>query len=173
MAQKYLGSFSNLLRQILKQTGEEFISLNDELSALKEYLTLQSNDGQKFTFTINSPNESDGLYIPPMFIQPVVENAIIHGFIDQGVHNIITVNIGEPHLQGNVRCEITDNGKGLSNKGPRADRNKSLSLDNIRQRLKIYGDRYRVETQLEVSSLQEPPMKQGTKVVLVLPWVKE
>ena len=171
-AQKFLGSFSNLLRQILKQSGEEFIQLEEEVNSIKEYLLLQSADHQKFTFQIQQPQVDSNLYIPPMFIQPLVENAVVHAFEDQSIQNRIEVIFHPPNTNGSIKCEIRDNGKGLNVKKS-GTLKKSLSLTNIRQRLKIYGKRYKVTTHLSLTESWEQEELSGTLVTLLLPWVSE
>ncbi len=70
----------NLLRSALENSQEEFVSLHEEINSVKGYMRLQSNFSKKFNFTIEMDDRIDPyeLLIPPMFIQPFVENSIQH-----------------------------------------------------------------------------------------------
>lgn len=116
-ATHYLLRFSRLLRLILENSAQNFVELELELELLEKYLELQLvRFPEKFTYEITLENieEDDLLFIPPMLLQPFIENSIEHGFsgIDYKGHIHITLK-----KQANlILCTIDDNGKGLPKK---------------------------------------------------------
>ena len=81
-ASKYLAKFSRLVRNILDSSVEEFISLEQEISTIENYLGLQKiRFPEKFDYTIEVDERLDpaSVRIPPMLAQPFIENAIEHG----------------------------------------------------------------------------------------------
>lgn len=113
---KYLNLFSKLLRSSLEMSRNDYIALEDELEAIKNYLTLQQMRlNHNFEFDILIVGDILGVMIPPMLIQPFVENAVIHGVTPLKEKGEIRIRIDlDDHL---ITVEILDNGKG-SNKSP-------------------------------------------------------
>ncbi len=111
----YINKFSRLLRIIFNNSTKDFVVLEDELEALVKYIQLQQfrfQDIFDFKLDIDKKIETDSVKIPPMLIQPFVENAIIHGFKSlkrKGVIKIELKLVDDNYLF----CTITDNGKGI------------------------------------------------------------
>ena len=78
----YTLKLSSLLRSILKNSREDFVTLAEELRSIEDYLELESNFSERFSYSVRVDDaiDSEILLIPPMFIQPFIENAIKHGF---------------------------------------------------------------------------------------------
>lgn len=115
-AHDYLLKFSRLLRLILENSMQNYVLLEDELESLRKYLDLQLlRFPEKFTYTIelNNLQEDDPVFIPPMLIQPFVENAIEHGFssIDYPGELKIILSMDNKF----VSCDVIDNGLGKKN----------------------------------------------------------
>lgn len=129
-ASEYLVKFSRLLRLALENSTLDYIELETEVETLKKYLDLQLlRLPGRFSYQIELKNieESDLLFIPPMLIQPFVENSIEHGF--NGIDYQGKLNISLTKSDKFILCEIIDNGNGLSqNEKPGK---KSLSSDLI------------------------------------------
>ncbi|MDA3944166.1 MAG: histidine kinase [Bacteroidetes bacterium] len=109
----YLSKFSQLMRRTLSNSRESSISLRDELQALKLYIEIESlRFHGKFSYDIAvDPEIDDGfLEIPPMILQPYVENAIVHGLMHnaQKGHLKIELSIQDDSLL----CVIEDDGIG-------------------------------------------------------------
>ena len=107
---KYLGLFSKLLRSSLEMSRNDLISLDDEIEAIRNYLGLQQmRNNHNFEFSIVMPEDTLGVMIPPMLIQPFVENAVIHGVSPMQEKGEIQINI---ELDSDlITVEIRDNGK--------------------------------------------------------------
>jgi len=163
----YINKFSNLFRLVLNNSREEFVSLENELTALESYLELQSNFSEDFDFSFfvdDSINKVDYI-IPPMLIQPFVENAVLHGLSPKSrskIHVKITKN-----AEGLLLCEIVDNGIGYSNSTKdKFENRKSVSGDIIRERLQILKKKFKINSRYKINS-----DKNGTQVSLYLPYL--
>ena len=115
-ASDYLLKFSRLLRLILENSTQNYVQLEKELDALKKYIDLQSiRQATKFDYHIRLENleEDDMVFIPPMLLQPFVENSIEHGFRNLSYHGKLDIVLA---LKGKfIHCSIEDNGNGITN----------------------------------------------------------
>ncbi|MDC7994285.1 tetratricopeptide repeat-containing sensor histidine kinase [Altibacter sp. HG106] len=113
-ATSYLLGFSKLLRLILENSTNSYVLLEKELTAVREYLELQLlRTPEKFTYQFNlvSLSEDDFIFIPPMLLQPIVENCIEHGFQNIGYQGRIQISLT---LEDSfLSCKIEDNGRGI------------------------------------------------------------
>ncbi|MEM7085033.1 MAG: histidine kinase [Bacteroidota bacterium] len=110
-AAHYLIKFSRLLGLILENSKHNYISLKDEMESVKNYLDLQSiRFPNRFSYHIEMTNEDDVL-IPPMLIQPFVENSIEHGFVRDNQKGRIDIKLVVE--QDFVLCTVADNGTGF------------------------------------------------------------
>ncbi len=113
LGKKYITKLSQLLRMILDFSSQKFISIQQEVDLLTNYFILnQLRFQNKFEYTIivDPSLNKDGIAIPPMIIQPFVENALIHGIAPLKELGRIEVRI--KRQQPNLLCEIRDNGIG-------------------------------------------------------------
>lgn len=112
-ASKYLTKFSMLMRLVLKNSQSRLVNLSDELEALRLYIELESlRFKEEFTFRFNVDPEVDqeDTFIPPLIIQPYVENAIWHGLLQKQAPGKLDVHI--TCQNGYVQVEVTDDGIG-------------------------------------------------------------
>jgi len=114
-ANMYLSNFAKLIRKTLDLSGEQYITLDKEIAYLENYIQLEKMRFQeKFNYFINVTEEVDvhTVLIPPMLLQPIIENAIRHGLRykddNKGVLNI-DFNMEDNRLL----CRIDDNGIGI------------------------------------------------------------
>jgi sensor histidine kinase YesM len=110
----YLNKFSKLLRQILEYSNQETISLQQELDTLVLYFEIESlRFDQSFAYQINVAKElqADSIQVPPLILQPYVENAIWHGLANSdNANKLCTVNVAKQN--GHINISIADNGVG-------------------------------------------------------------
>lgn len=123
-ANKYLAQFSKLVRNILNNSSEYRISLNKEVETLRFYLDLEAlrlEDKFEYAIIIDPELEQNNLYLPPMLIQPYVENAIKHGLLHKKGDKKLCIRffVNKQFLI----CEVEDNGVGR-------DKSKSIQADN-------------------------------------------
>ncbi|MFY7729446.1 MAG: histidine kinase [Flavobacterium sp.] len=117
-ASLYLGKFSELTRLILDLSGKELVPLSEELRALTLYIELEKlRFEDSFTYTIStSPGLSpETIYVPPMLIQPYVENAMKHGLLHKKNNRVLALHISAEQT-GIVAC-VEDNGIGRRRSG--------------------------------------------------------
>ncbi|OQP58687.1 sensor histidine kinase [Niastella populi] len=131
---RYLGLFSKLLRSSLEMSRNDLISLEDEIEAIRNYLVLQQmRNNHNFEFNISMPEDTLGIMIPPMLIQPFVENAVIHGVSPLQGKGEIQINID---LNSDlITVIIRDNGKAGNKNKPAG--HTSLSGSIARERMDI------------------------------------
>ncbi|OYU84868.1 MAG: hypothetical protein CFE24_04370 [Flavobacterium sp. BFFFF2] len=170
---KYLAKFSKLMRLTLEYSKEAIIPISKELESLQNYLELeQLRFHRKFDFEIVVASEvEDDMGIPPLMIQPLVENAIVHGVIPKGGQGLILLKFS---VEGPLLiCEITDNGVGLhfsqQQKKQSMAAHKSMALDILRKRLEMITAKTGIAAHLEASEMTENGHVLGTRIVLQLP----
>jgi hypothetical protein len=170
-ANNYLTVFSQLVRKILDMSSKDLISIDQEVSWMKDYLSLEGlrfEDKLIWEITIDPMVNAED-EIPSMILQPIIENALIHGlFPKEGSGKLI---IKYSHLTKlMVLCEVIDNGVG------RTVRHKvyeSKGLKLINDRLDFINKRYNCSTKFNVIDLLDNEGKpMGTHVKLVLPVIK-
>jgi sensor histidine kinase YesM len=135
-AKYMLESFNRFLRASLAATRTEATTLGADAELIAAYLdVLQVRMGQRLAYRIDVPADLAGFALPPMLVQPVVENAIRHGLepkVEGG-----EVVFSARREEGFVRIEVADTGVGFAP----ATRG-GLGLGNLRDRLKLlYGER--------------------------------
>jgi sensor histidine kinase YesM len=132
----------NMLRYVLEGSESSTVSLAQELEFIKDYLTIEkARFGEKLKFFINVDKNLEEVQLPPIILQPLVENAIKHGVARQSAGGWIKINIRAD--RGNLTCQVIDNcGKLASpDKNLGLKVNRGLGLRNIRERLRyIFND---------------------------------
>jgi tetratricopeptide (TPR) repeat protein len=170
-ADEYVTQFSRLLRLSLENAGYSYASLKDEVAALESFLYLQQIhlDGRfEYKIELTGEPEDYDVFIPPMLMQPFVENSILHGF-PRGYKGLISVRIAcDSH---NMRVTIEDNGVGLKEVSTAKGRRSSATIIT-EQRLRILGKRFRRPAKLSIIDKKAAGIGQGLKVELVIPYQK-
>jgi LytS/YehU family sensor histidine kinase len=164
-----------LIRTVLNNSKKSFIPLEDELEMLRLYLEMETlRFKNSFTYCIHTEENIDpaAIFIPPLLIQPFVENAIWHGLLHKPDHGKLGINV---KLEKNILiCIIEDNGVGRSraraSENKPAEMKKSLGIQITRQRLslingnaEIAGNDFLIEDLFD--DYGQPA---GTKVILRL-----
>ncbi|PHS67156.1 MAG: hypothetical protein COB12_04480 [Flavobacterium sp.] len=127
----YLIKFSRLLRLILDNSLHNYVLLENELESLEKYIELQLlRFPKKFIYSINFENLDleDLIFIPPMLLQPFIENSIEHGF--KGIDYLGEINIHLKLQNKFVKCIIEDNGVGFTKADYTYKNSTSLKLIN-------------------------------------------
>ena len=166
---KYVNKLAHLFRQILSNSREEFVSLEEEITLLNNYLELQSNFSHDFDFKFNLTNtiNSEEIILPPMLIQPFVENAIIHGLANNNERGIITISISLQREDDLLLFKICDNGVGYSKTSnfKTSKQYESVSGDIVKKRLSLLKKKFKVNTRVIIKEVELG----GTCVELYLP----
>ncbi len=117
-ANSYLGKFSNLIRIILDNSNKKAIPLNDEIETLKLYLALEEmrfESTLQVTIEVDPTIDVDAFFIPPMLIQPFVENAIKHGLLHKVSNRQLLISFKPTNNNSALEIIIDDNGIGRAN----------------------------------------------------------
>jgi sensor histidine kinase YesM/streptogramin lyase len=176
-ANKFLSKFASLIRLNMESVMKRNILVEDELERLKLYLRfekLRLSDRLTFSIDISNEVEIESLLIPPMALQPIVENAIWHGLVpNQTIHIQIQITPIDSHF---FQIEISDNGLGYENSKNKFQTQEGLGhqsrgLDFIKQRLSLWT--HLNNTSFALCIAQQPPQTHsttpGTIVILKLP----
>ncbi|MCF8359178.1 MAG: tetratricopeptide repeat protein [Prolixibacteraceae bacterium] len=170
----YLGHFSKLTRATLKNSTKNLISLDEELSMLKNYIEIEQmrkRNGFSYEISVDGEIEPDFVFVPPMVLQPFVENAIHHGFCDLDNQNgQLSVEV-KPHGQ-EVQIVITDNGCGInaSVNGQGKDGHKSMGIGIFKERVRLIRKKFRKTVKFDIVDLNDINQKlTGTQVTLEFP----
>jgi LytS/YehU family sensor histidine kinase len=174
-AVQYLNRFAKLMRYTLEKADQERVELRDELDALSHYIALeQMRFDQSFDHVLEVDEALDpaDLAIPPMLLQPLVENAILHGLRPlQGRRGRLTLRLLQAVEPGRIRIEIEDNGIGRAAAGAQQTgdegQKRSMATRILESRLKALAEASGEPYRLAVEDLNE-----GTRVVLALPKVE-
>lgn len=162
------------MHYVLENTGTNATTLAKELEYIKTYLAIQKlrfGDHVNYAFDIDSSIDLDHCKILPLLLQPIVENAVIHGLEGTKINGLVTLSI-HPTIENELEFKVFDNGQGMTPEElqtlidrvtcDKLDTTSSIGLHNINQRVQLlYGKQY----QLQITS----ELHQGTCVSLVLP----
>ena len=131
----YLEKFSVLMRRVLNNSEKTFVTLSDELEAVTLYCELERlRFDFVFTIDIDEKVNTSLLEIPGMIIQPLVENALVHGLAQKGAEGLLNISISLDHPY--LKITVKDNGRGLKKKAE-AETANSFGLKLVRERLDL------------------------------------
>lgn len=161
VADAMIVSLSSLLRQSLDRSGEHLIPLGDELQLLDHYLTLQRlRLGPRMSTEITVADGCDDLVVPRLLLQPLAENAIVHGIGRRIAGGRMTLEIDK--TEGQLRIRLTSDGALTGS----PDKSAGIGLENVRQRLAtLFGD----EGRLQIGSAEGD----RTQVLVTHPAIRE
>jgi two-component system sensor histidine kinase YesM len=173
-ANKYLTSYSNLMRNTMENSNKDFITLDNELEQLKKYLELEHLRFQdKFDFKISVDPELDPerTMVPNMIIQPHLENAIWHGLRYLDTKGLLELQV---HLTNSkVVIRIEDNGIGLTKseelKTTNQKAHQSRGMSNTKERIGLLNELYKRNISFRISEKASP--ETGTVVEIIFPLI--
>ena len=176
-ASDFLVKFSRLVRQVLNNSKNKYVTLLDEIKALNLYLELeQLRFEYQFDYEINCDEDLDRdlVMVPPLIIQPYVENAIWHGLMHKESKGKLTINIQrESEL---LRFEIVDDGIGREKskeyKSKFGSEKRSMGLSITKDRISILNRLYNLEADMKIIDLYDEGKKGiGTRVIVKIPHI--
>ena len=174
IASVYLSKFANLMRLILENSREQEVPLEQDLDALELYMQLEAlRFKNSFTYHIEVGEtiDKENTLIPPMLLQPFVENSILHG-IHNKENGIIKINIQQENEM--IRCIVEDNGAGKTDEMAFAydenKKHKSLGKKIISERLSIINQLKKAKASVNIFDVKDNENKpSGIRVELLLP----
>lgn len=165
---EYIDKLAKLMRQGLLFSSSDYVTLEEEITYLKNYLDLESRRFYNlFEWSVTPPGQMN-YRIPPLLIQPVVENAIKHGFKHITEGGLVSVVFHTPQNEL-IKVEVRDNGVGTTGDINREEEPgwTPLGLSNVRKRLALFGE----QTNQEDVGITIESTDEGTLVTLILPCI--
>ncbi len=170
-AASYLSKFSKLMREILENSRQEFITVEEELSMLTNFLEIHKMRLQnQFDYVIEVDDHIDPEMdtLPPMLVQPFVENAIEHGISGKTEGGKISLSLKKSGDY--IQVVLTDNGKGIQETISSGDHH-SLSNQIIAERINNFNRSLKHKIQLAVGNMTDEKGEiSGAKIELMLPF---
>ena len=178
-ANNYLSKLASLVRGILENSREEFVSLRTELETLEDYICLQKlrfENDITYQFEIDENIDQDEIVVPPMLAQPFVENTLIHGSLRNKPDALIEIKVFLNKNKDQIHFQIIDNGIGIEEakkQNTGTNTHKSLATSIALDRVKIYNFKSVKKMNFELidlKTIQED--KSGTLVSYNIPLIR-
>lgn len=177
-AGSYLSKFSDLIRSILYNSREEYISLEKEIKTLENYLEIQQlrfNNKFDFEITVDPKIDIEILAVPPMLAQPFIENSVEHGI--KHIEGKGFVSITFSLIKDSILLIIEDNGIGIEAskkmKDKKAQEHKSLAIIITKERMSILNKRKKKKTcSMQIKDIiGTHGQVTGTRIEFVIPYL--
>ena len=173
-ANQFLSEFALLMRLVLENSQEDFIPLQKEQEILSLYLKLEHHrfrDKFDYEIKVDENVNPEAIQIPPMLIQPYIENAVWHGLRYKNEKGKLLLHFYRQN--GHLVAEITDDGIGRQRsaelKTENQKKHNSTGLKNIEERLAIINKVYQLDYRVHI----EDRKNNGTQVSVYLPVMKQ
>ncbi len=170
-ANRFLSDFSQLMRLVLENSQEDFITLQKEQEILTLYMKLEHyrfRDKFDYEIEIDEAINPETFNVPPMLIQPYIENAVWHGLRYRDTKGFLKLTMAMDGSQ--LVVKVSDNGIGRTRsaelKTDNQKKHRSTGLKNIKERLFILNNVYKTHYEVEVS---DGPGGEGTLVIIKIP----
>jgi tetratricopeptide (TPR) repeat protein len=170
-ANRFLSEFSQLMRLVLENSQEDFITLQKEQEILSLYMKLEHyrfRDKFDYEIDIDESINAESILVPPMLIQPYLENAVWHGLRYRDSVGFLKLSMSRSN--GSLVVTISDNGIGRKKsaelKTENQKKHQSTGLKNIKERLEILNHVYRTHYEVNVN---DGPSGEGTVVEIKIP----
>lgn len=174
----YLNDYAKLMRKVLENVGENYVSIEEEISFMEQYLELGKKMlGDKFDYQIHLEKDISikEEVIPPLILYPYLENAILHGIAPKKTKGNIHIAIRKE--KEILLCEIQDNGIGreLAKKRTARSKSKKKSLGMLinKERIRILNERRHPYIDVSISNLSDNIIHTGTVVSVRIPIKKQ
>lgn len=171
-ANRYLSEFSVLMRAVLENSDEDFIPFTKEIELLELYVKLEHNrfrDKFDYNIEVDKSIDLEQYQIPPMLLQPYIENAIWHGLRYKTEKGSLAISVIQ-ETEDSIKIIIQDDGigrkKSLEMKTKNQLKQKSKGMSTIKNRIAILNDMYQDKVAVSISDVSEDG--RGTKVEVTL-----
>jgi tetratricopeptide (TPR) repeat protein len=179
LAMTYLAKFAKLMRYILENSRKNMILLEDEINALTLNMELERirfKENFDFKVVVDEKLDPSALFIPPMLIQPFIENAMKHGLRNKSGNGMLEVNFKPAGKL--IYCTVKDNGIGREAaeklKKEKNPNHKSVGMEVTAERIEVLRQQYKEDISIIISDLTNPDgSAAGTEVKLRIPFEVE
>ena len=172
-ANKYLTDFSLLMRAVLENSEQDFIPLEKEIKLLELYTKLEHfrfKDKFDYTIKVDKNININDFVIPPMLLQPYIENAVWHGLRYKKTKGNLEIAINQSNLN-EITISIIDDGIGRTQskalKTEHQQKQNSKGMGNIKKRVSILNEMYKDKVDVSIGDFQKE-VDTGTKVIVTL-----
>ena len=169
-AAEYLAKFAKLIRAILENSRKELVSVREEMEVMKIYTELEhrrSNGRFDYSITIDTAFNTDTTAIPPMLLQPFIENAVWHGLSKKTSKGNLRISVAKQMNQ--LICTVDDDGVGRSFEKKNASGKKSLGIAITEQRIERIMQTTGQHASIDIYDKKENELPAGTTVTIILP----
>lgn len=169
-ATAFVQRLAHLFRLSLENARQPFVALKNELDALASYLTLQQSlyDNQfEYHIEVKDIADEEVILVPPMLLQPFIENAIVHGFVGQKEKGQITIIIQK--TSKTLYCVIEDNGRGFQGIEDQYQKRPLSTIIN-KERLAILSRQTKTPAKLDIIDKKATTGQAGIRVELIFPY---
>jgi len=170
----YLSRFSDLLRMLLDNANQPFVSLRKEINLLELYLSLENLriPDLKYSIQLDPSIDDNKITIPNMMLQPYIENAIWHGLSHKKGERNLSIRISR--IGVNVVCEVEDNGVGRKMsaelKSHYRKEHRSRGMELLSKRFNLLSKEYGSDIRTIVEDLHDNGTATGTRVAISVPY---
>ena len=176
-ASEYLTKFSRLIRLVLENSRNDRITLASELDALRLYMEMEAmrfKEKLKYNIAVEKDVDLDYIEIPPLLLQPYVENAIWHGLMQKEEGGRIDITVGIEHNESMLAINIIDNGIGRAKaaglKSKTATKHKSYGMKVTSERLALINQIYKSGANVTIHDLTDNNgQASGTQMTIKIP----
>ncbi len=166
---QFISQFGNLLRSVFEMTFQNMVPLQAELDLLKRYLDIEKTrhkDRFQYRITMDDSLSQTECFLPPLLIQPVVENALKHGMMGLDNHHEGAIDIVAKRRNDTLILEVRDNGVGFEHEGHQMlEEGRPSGLSLVQKRLNLIKKWTGRETKLTLENIT-----QGVRVTIMIPF---
>ncbi len=166
-AHLYLSDFAGLIRKVLRNSDKEEVSLTEELETLEQYLHLEKlRFDFKYTIELDKGIDQNLFMLPSMILQPVAENALLHGLYHKTGNKKLSIQIQK--IGNSIQITIEDNGVGIEAAKKLKTNSNGVGLRMNEERIQLMKEKYGGNYSFKLIDLTEQGME-GTRVEIVIP----
>ncbi|MBX2925867.1 MAG: tetratricopeptide repeat protein [Chitinophagaceae bacterium] len=165
LADEYLVKFAMLMRQVFENAEQKKVLLSEDLKALELYIQMEEarlNNKFNYHIHIDESIDPDNTLIPPLLLQPFVENSIWHGIMPKEGNAVINIDVTK--TEASICCTIADDGVGLKKELPALSDESPSGTIITRKRIALMN-----RAQRTTASVRTVPTTEGTKIEIMLP----
>ena len=176
-ASAYLTKFSKLIRLVMENSAKGKILLASELDLLRLYIEMEAmrfKEKLQYNIHLEKDVEPDYIELPPLLLQPYVENAIWHGLMPKEEGGKIDINVAMNNDKSLLRIIISDNGIGRAKseelESRRTTKHESYGMKSTSDRIALINQVYKSGAEVSIEDLMNISGKaEGTKVIIQIP----
>ncbi|MBS1586162.1 MAG: histidine kinase [Bacteroidetes bacterium] len=176
-ASAYLTKFARLIRSTLDNARAEQTTLASEIEMLKLYLEMEAmrfKEKLHYEIIVAEGIDTDFVEIPPLLIQPFVENALWHGIMPKPEGGEVRITIAQSELRDSLLISVTDDGigreKAMAMKPATSGDHKSYGIKVSAERLALINEKYKTKAEINITDLRdEQGQASGTSVDIKIP----